>query len=325
MKAIVCHGYGPVSGLRYEDTPDPVPGSEEVLIDSAAIGVNYPDGLLVQGLYQIKPETPFIPGMEAAGTVEAVGPGVSRFKRGDRVVAMVDHGAYAEKLTAPETRVFALPETMDFADACALMCAWGTAHHALRQRARLQSGETLLVLGGGGSTGLAAVSIGKAIGARVIAVASTEAKRAACLESGADLALPYEALRDALKRETGGRGVDVAFDPVGGAAFEVAARAMARNGRLLVVGFASGEIPKLAANLVLLKESSVIGVFWGAFVNREPDVYAANNRELFDWHARGMIRTRIDESRPLAEAADALQRILDRGAIGKTILIPQGA
>jgi len=324
MKAMVCHEYGPISGLRYEDVPDPVPGDKEVLINAGAIGVNYPDGLLVQGLYQMKPETPFIPGMEAAGTVAAVGPGVSQFKPGERVVAMVDRGAYAQKVAAPASRVFALPETMPFDDACALMCAWGTAHHALRQRARLQSGETLLVLGGAGSTGQAAISIGKAIGARVIAVASSETKREACLESGADVALPYEDLRDALKRETGGRGVDVAFDPVGGAAFEVAARAMARNGRLLVVGFASGEIPKLAANLVLLKESSVVGVFWGAFVNNEPDAYAENNRELFDWHTGGVIKTRIDESRPLAEAADALQRILDRGAIGKTILIPQG-
>lgn len=325
MKAIVCHEYGAISDLRYEDVPDPDPGDAEVLINAEAIGVNYPDGLLVQGLYQMKPETPFIPGMEAAGIVEAVGAGVSEFKPGDRVVAMVDHGAYAHKVTAPARRVFALPETMPYDDACALMCAWGTAHHALRQRARLQSGETLLVLGGAGSTGLAAISIGKAIGAKVIAVASSEEKRAACLESGADVALPYEDLRGALKRETAGRGVDVAFDPVGGAAFEVAARAMARNGRLLVVGFASGEIPKLPANLVLLKESSVVGVFWGAFVNKEPDVYAENNRELFDWHARGVIKTRIDESRPLADAADALQRILDRGAIGKTILIPQGA
>lgn len=325
MKAIVCHEYGPVSKLRHEDIPTPSPGDGEVLISAGAIGVNYPDGLLVQGLYQMKPETPFIPGMEAAGAIETVGPGVPQFKPGDRVVAMVDHGAYAQKVCAPANRVFALPDTMPFDDACALMCAWGTAHHALRQRARLQSGETLLVLGGAGSTGLAAISIGKAIGARVIAVASSEAKRAACLESGADIALPYEDLRDALKRETGGRGVDVAFDPVGGAAFEVAARAMARNGRLLVIGFASGEIPKLAANLVLLKESSVVGVFWGAFVNKEPETYARNNRELFDWHARGMIKTRIDERRPLADAADALQRILDRRAVGKTILIPQGA
>lgn len=324
MKAIVCHEYGAVSDLRYEDVPDPVPGDGEVLINANAIGVNYPDGLLIQGLYQMKPETPFTPGMEAAGTVEAVGSGVAQFKPGDRVVAMVDHGAYAEKVSAPVTRVFALPDTMSFDDACALMCAWGTAHHALRQRAQLQSGETLLVLGGAGSTGLAAISIGKAIGARVIAVASTETKRTACLESGADAALPYKDLRDALKNQTGGRGVDVAFDPVGGAAFEVAARAMARNGRLLVVGFASGEIPKLAANLVLLKESSVVGVFWGNFVNKEPEVYAENNRELFDWHARGVIRTRIDESRPLSDAAAALQRILDRGAVGKTILIPQG-
>ena len=321
MKAIICPKYGPVSNLEYCDLPDPRPGPDEVVIKAHAIGVNYPDGLLVQGLYQMKPETPFVPGMEAAGRVEAIGDNVIHVKPGDRVVAMVDLGGYAEKVVAPDARVFTLPETMDFDDACALMCAWGTAHHALRQRARLKPGETLLVLGGAGSTGLAAISIGKAIGANVIAVASTGEKQTACLEAGADVALPYEGLREALKQHHG-RGVDVAFDPVGGAAFDVAARAMARNGRLLVVGFASGEIPKLPVNLVLLKEFSLIGVFWGSFVAREPDVYAANNRELFAWHTTGLIKPRIDERRPLSEAAQALQRILDRGAIGKTILVP---
>lgn len=322
MKAIVCPDYGPVSTLDYRDVPDPEPGPQDVVINAVAIGVNFPDGLLVQGLYQMKPETPFIPGMEAAGLVAAVGDKVSKFKPGDRVATLLDHGGYAEKVLTPASRVFSLPSSMEFEDACALMCAWGTAHHALRQRADLQPDETLLVLGGAGSTGLAAISIGKAIGARVIAVASSAEKQAACREAGADVALPYEGLRDALKVETGGRGVDVAFDPVGGAAFDVAARAMARHGRLLVVGFASGEIPKLPVNLVLLKEYSLVGVFWGAFVAKQPELYAANNRELFAWHSAGLIKPRIDERRPLSQAAAALQRILDRGAIGKTILIP---
>lgn len=321
MKAIVCPAYGPVSNLEYRDLPDPEPGPDEVVIRSEAIGVNYPDGLLVQGLYQMKPETPFVPGMEAAGVVEATGNKVIHVKPGDRVVTLLDLGGYAEKVLAPANRVFPLPDTMAFDDACALMCAWGTAHHGLRQRANLKPGETLLVLGAAGSTGLAAVSIGKAIGAHVIAVASTEAKQTACLEAGADVALPYEGLREALKSFPG-RGVDVAFDPVGGAGFDVAARAMARNGRLLVVGFASGEIPKLPVNLVLLKEYSLIGVFWGSFVAKEPAVYAANNRELFAWHSTGLIKPRIDERQPLSQAATALQRILDRGAIGKTILVP---
>lgn len=321
MKAIVCPEYGPVSNLDYRDVADPAPGPDEVVIRAEAIGVNFPDGLLVQGLYQMKPETPFVPGMESAGVVESVGENVIHLKPGDRAVALVTLGGYAEKVLAPASKVFALPESMDFDDACALMCAWGTSHHALRQRAQLKSGETLMVLGGAGSTGMAAISIGKAIGAQVIAVASTPEKQQACLEAGADVALPYEGLRENLKRDHG-RGVDVVFDPVGGAAFDVAARAMARNGRLLVVGFASGEIPKLPANLVLLKEYALIGVFWGAFTAKEPEAYAANNRELFDWHSKGLIKPRIDERRPLAEAASALQRILDRGAIGKTILIP---
>lgn len=321
MKAIVCPEYGPVSNLDYRDLPDPTPGPGEVVITAQAIGVNYPDGLLVQGLYQMKPETPFVPGMEAAGIVEAVGEDVIHVRPGDRVVTLLSLGGYAEKVLAPADKVFPIPASMSFADACALMCAWGTSHHALRQRAHLKAGETLLVLGGAGSTGLAAISIGKAIGAHVIAVASSPEKQAACLEAGADVALPYEGLRETLKANHG-RGVDVAFDPVGGAAFDIAARAMARNGRLLVVGFASGEIPKLPVNLVLLKEYALIGVFWGAFTAKEPDAYAANNRELFDWHSKGLIKPRMDESRPLSEAASALQRILDRGAIGKTILIP---
>ncbi|MBU2486091.1 MAG: NADPH:quinone oxidoreductase family protein, partial [Alphaproteobacteria bacterium] len=286
MKAIVCPEYGPLSNLEFRDLPDPdpEPGPDEVVIRAEAIGVNFPDGLLVQGLYQMKPETPFVPGMEAGGIVEAVGRNVTHVSPGDRVVVMLSNGAYAQKVLAPANRVFPIPGTMSFADACALMCAWGTSHHALKQRANLQPGETLLVLGAAGSTGLAAISIGKAMGARVISVASSEAKQQACLEAGADVALPYDGLRDALKQEAPS-GVDVAFDPVGGAAFDVAARAMARNGRLLVVGFASGEIPKLPVNLVLLKEYSLVGVFWGAFVAKEPDVYAANNRELFAWHS----------------------------------------
>ncbi|MDP2733361.1 MAG: NADPH:quinone oxidoreductase family protein [Hoeflea sp.] len=321
MKAIVCPSYGPVSNLEYCELPDPRPGPDEVVIRSQAIGVNYPDGLLVQGLYQMKPEPPFVPGMEAAGVVETVGDNVIHVKPGDRAVALLDLGGYAEKVLAPESRVFTLPDSMDFDDACALMCAWGTAHHALKQRAHLKPGETLLVLGGAGSTGLAAISIGKAIGAHVIAVASTPEKQTACVEAGADVALPYEGLRETLKQEHG-RGVDVVFDPVGGAAFDTAARAMARNGRLLVVGFASGDIPKLAANLVLLKEFSLIGVFWGSFIDKEPAAYAANNRELFAWHSTGLIKPRIDQRLPLQQAAPALQRILDRGAIGKTILVP---
>lgn len=321
MKAIICRGFGPIDRLAYADMPDPVAGAGEVVIRVEAAGVNFPDGLLVQGLYQMKPDAPFVPGMEAVGVIEALGAGVTGVAVGDRVASMGALGGYAEKLAAPAATLIPVGD-MDAADVCALLVAYGTSHHALKQRAALQAGETLLVLGAAGATGIAAIQIGKIMGARVIAVASSAEKRAVAADAGADDVIGYDGLKDTLKTLTGGRGVDVAFDPVGGDAFDIVARSMARNGRLLVVGFASGTIPKLAVNLTLVKEFSVVGVFWGNFTRLEPAVYAANMVELQGWYRKGRVKPLIEGRYPLRDAAAVLTRVLGRGAVGKIVLIP---
>lgn len=322
MKAIVARDFGPIDQLAYADWPEPAVEGRTVVIDAEVIGVNFPDGLLVQGLYQMKPPTPFVPGMEVAGRVAAVGDKVTGFKVGDRVASVSSLGAYAEKVGAHEATVMKLPDGVSGEDACALMCGYGTAHHALKQRAQLKAGETLCVLGASGATGVAAVQIGKAMGARVIAVASTEEKRRVASQAGADEAIGYEDLKDRLKELTGGKGVDVAFDPVGGEAFDALSRSMAWGGRLLVIGFASGTIPKLPVNLTLVKGYSVVGVFWGAFTQKEPQVYADNMKELIGWHLAGKVKPVIEGVYPLAEAPAVLARVLGRGATGKIVLRP---
>jgi len=322
MKAIVCEDYGPIENLAYKDVDEPSPKGREVVIEAEAVGVNYPDGLLVQGLYQAKPDLPFIPGMESAGTVVAVGPDVSRLKIGDRVVASMQLGAFAEKVAVDEAAAMPLPDGFDAGIACALVCGYGTAHHALKQRAALKPGETLLVLGAAGATGLAAIQIGKTMGARVIAVASSAEKQALARAEGADEAIGYEDLRGDIKRLTDGAGVDVAFDPVGGEAFDALARSMAWNGRLLVIGFASGTIPKLPVNLALVKGYSLVGVFWGAFTRKEPEVFADNMRELMGWAVDGSVRPHVSERAKLADAADVLRRMHDRQTTGKIVLVP---
>ena len=322
MKVIQCQSYGPIDELVYCGMPDPIPGPDEIVIATEAIGVNYPDGLLVQGLYQAKPELPFVPGMEAAGRVESIGASVTRFKPGDRVVVSLPHGAYAEKVVAPQMAAMPLPDEVSFEAACALVCAYGTSHHALKQRAALAPGETLLVLGAAGSTGIAAIEIGKIMGARVIAVASSEEKRALATAKGADEAIGYDDLRGDIKRLTAGKGIDVAFDPVGGDAFEAVARSMAWNGRLLVVGFASGTIPKLAVNLTLVKGFACVGVFWGAFTSKEPKVFADNMSELMGWAATGRVSPEISERAKLEDAADVLTRMHARQTMGKIVLVP---
>ena len=322
MKAILARAFAPIEQLEWVDWPDPEAGGSCVVIEAEAIGVNYPDGLLVQGLYQLRPELPFIPGMEVAGRVAAVGEEVRSLIPGDRVAGLCSIGGYAQKVAVAEESVFKLPDEMSAEHACALLCGYGTAHHALRQRARLEPGETLCVLGASGLTGLAAVQIGKAIGARVIAVASTPQKRALAERAGADMVLPYENLREALREATGGRGLDVAFDPVGGDSFEALARAMAWRGRLLVVGFASGTIPSFPVNLALVKGFSIVGVFWGSFVRREAALYAENMKELIDWYLAGRVRPLIDGVYPLSDAAGVLARVLGRGSHGKAILDP---
>lgn len=322
MKAIIARDYGPLENLEYADWPEPQAGAGEVVIEAEAIGVNFPDGLLVQGLYQMKPQVPFVPGMEMAGRVVAAGDGVKTLKVGDRVAAMGSLGAYAEKMAAPEKTVMKLPDGIPAADACALMCGYGTSHYALKQRGQLRAGETLCVLGASGLTGLAAVQIGKAMGARVIAVASSDEKRKHARDAGADEAIGYDDLRDDLKSLTGGKGVDVAFDPVGGDSFDALARSMGWGGRLLVIGFASGTIPKLPVNLTLVKGFAVVGVFWGAFTAKEPAVYVDNMRELIGWYVAGKVKPLIESKHKLSDAADVLKRVLGRGAMGKLILEP---
>lgn len=322
MKAIVARGFAPLEALDYADWPEPVAGPREIVIEAEAIGVNFPDGLMVQGLYQFKPPLPFVPGMEIAGRVVAVGVEVKGFKIGDRAGAVTGIGAYAERVAVHEAMAMKLPAGVPAADATALMCGYGTSHHALKQRAQLKAGETLVVLGASGLTGLAAIQIGKVMGARVIAVASSDAKRAIARGAGADEVIGYDNLKDDLKALTGGKGVNVAFDPVGGEAFDALSRSMGRGGRLLVVGFASGTIPKFPINLALVKEFSLVGVFWGNFTKEEPAVYADNMRELMGWYAEGKVKPVIEGSYRLADAAQVLGRIMGRGASGKLVLVP---
>jgi NADPH2:quinone reductase len=322
MKAIVARDFAPIEELVYADWPEPEASGDTVVIEAEAIGVNYPDGLLVQGLYQLKPQTPFVPGMEVAGRVVAVGEKVKSVKAGDRVAAMSSLGSYAEKVAAPERSVMKLPGGMDAADACALLCGYSTSHYALKQRGQLKPGETLCVLGASGATGIAAVQIGKVMGARVIGVASSEEKRKLAREAGADETLGYENLKDALKQATGGKGVDVAYDPVGGDAFDALSRSMGWGGRLLVIGFASGRIPQFPVNLALVKGYSVVGVFWGDFTRREPKAFQANMQELVGWYMEGKVKPLIEGTYPLADAARVLERIHSRGAVGKLVLRP---
>ena len=320
MKAIICREYGPISALEYGDMESPEPGPKEIVVRAEAIGVNYPDGLLVQGLYQSKPPVPFVPGMEVVGEVIAVGSEVTKFKKGDRIGSVSMLGAYAEEVKVHQNSAMPVPAGVDGGAVTALMCGYGTSHHALKQRANLQPGETLVVTGAAGLTGLAAVQIGKVMGARVIAVASSEEKRQLALANGADVALGYDNLKDTLKEATGGKGADVVFDVVGGDVFDACSRAMAWKGRLLVIGFASGRIPQFPVNLALVKGYSVVGVFWGSFTAHEPQLYADNMAELMRWYMDGMVKPHVEAVYQLAEASAALTYIHDRKATGKVVL-----
>ena len=322
MKAIVCNNFGPIQNIEYKDVKKPIIQDKSVIINVKSVGVNFPDGLLVQGKYQLKPETPFIPGMEVAGEIITVGSSVKNFQIGDRVVALSQLSGYAEQAVVQEKSVFKIPTNMSFDDSCALLCAYGTSHYALKQRAQLQKNELLVVLGASGSTGIAAIQIGKIIGAKVIAVSSNPEKQKIAKDNGADISIGYDNLKEELKSISNGKGVDVIFDPVGGDIFDTVARTMARSGRLLVIGFASGTIPKLAVNLALVKEFSVVGVFWGAFTRGEPEEYKNNMIELFEWYQKDLLKPLIEENYPLSEAAKVLEKILARGAKGKIILKP---
>ncbi|WP_236172035.1 NADPH:quinone oxidoreductase family protein [Pseudomonas pseudonitroreducens] len=322
MKAVLCKAFGPAETLVLEDIASPEPKKNEVLLQVHAAGVNFPDTLIIEGKYQFKPPFPFSPGGEAAGVVGAVGEKVSHVKPGDRVMALTGWGSFAEEVAVPSYSVMPIPDGMDFASAAAFGMTYGTSMHALKQRANLQPGETLLVLGASGGVGLAAVEIGKAMGAKVIAAASSEAKLEVAKAAGADVLINYSegSLKDKLKEITGGQGVDVIYDPVGGELFEEAFRSIAWNGRMLVVGFASGTIPALPANLTLLKGASLVGVFWGSFAQRQPQDNAANFQQLFKWFAEGKIKPLVSQTFPLEKAADAINHLGQRKAVGKVVV-----
>jgi NADPH2:quinone reductase len=324
MKALLCKRHGLPETLVVEETPDPIPGPGEVVVDMKAAGVNFPDVLIIQNKYQFKPELPFSPGAEVAGVVSAVGPEVMSLKPGDRVMGSCGHGAFAEKVLVKENKTLRIPDGIDFDVAAAFTLTYGTSWHALVDRAALAAGETLLVLGAAGGVGLAAIEIGKALGARVIAAASSPEKLAVCREHGADALIDYsrEDLREAIKRETAGNGPDVIYDPVGGQYAEPAFRSIAWRGRYLVIGFANGEIPRLPLNLALLKGASIVGVFWGAYTAREPDRFAADLEEMFGRIAKGELRPHISRRYPLAEGARALEDLMNRRAIGKLVIVP---
>ena len=324
MKAIVCEKFAPVEELQYKDVPDPIIQPGHVIIDVDAVGVNYPDGLLVQGLYQMKPEHPFVPGTEVAGIISEVGEGVNHLKVGQRVVAMNMLNAYAEKILQPAQLVMPLPDSIPSEEAAGLITAHATAHHALKQRANIQPGETLVVTGAAGGTGLAAVQIGKEMGAKVIAVCSTPEKLQTAKENGADVLINYteQDLKEAIKQATDGKGADVVYECVGGDTFHACSRAMAWNGRLLVIGFAGGEIPEFPVNLSLVKGYSVVGVFWGSFTQHQPQDFAANMQELLGWYLQGKVKVIVDEALPLAEAKSALNKVMGREVRGKMVLKP---
>ena len=322
MKAVLCKAFGPPESLVVEETPVPKAGAKDVLIAVHAAGLNFPDTLIIQGKYQFKPPFPFSPGMEVAGVVEAVGPDVTLVKPGDRVMASTGHGGFAEVALAPEQSVHRIPDTMDFASAAAFPITYGTTYHALVDRAHLAAGEWLLVHGAGGGVGLNAVELGRHLGARVIATAGSDEKLKLAQEYGAEFVINYshEKIRDKVKEITGGAGADVIYDPVGGDVFDESMRCIAWEGRLLVVGFASGRIPELPANLVLLKGCEVVGVFWGSFATRDPARNRANIATMFQWYEAGRLKPHVSATFPLDQVPQAMQALLARKISGKAVI-----
>jgi len=322
MKAVLCRQYGPPDSLRIEEIESPRAGPGEVVVTTRAASVNFPDVLIIQNKYQFKPPLPFSPGSELAGVVKEVGDGVSAWRPGDKVIAFTTYGAFAQEVKTEATRLLPLPEGMSFETGAAFLLTYGTSDHALRDRAALRPGETLLVLGAAGGVGLAAIEIGKALGARVIACASSQEKLAVCRSHGADEMIDYAAedLRERIKTLTGGRGVDVVYDAVGGPYSEPAFRSLAWRGRLLVVGFAAGEIPKLPLNLALLKGASVVGVFWGDFVRRESKAFAESVEQLGEWYRAGKLKPHVSQTFRLDQAAEALKLMAARQVKGKVVL-----
>jgi NADPH2:quinone reductase len=324
MKALLCKRYGAPDDLVIEDIADPLAGPGEAVVRIKAAALNFFDTLIIAGKYQTKPAMPFSPAAEFAGVVESVGPGVTTVKAGDRVVGYLGYGAAREKVAARAERLVPIPDALDFDRAAGLCVTYGTTLHALKDRGRLQPGETLAVLGASGGVGLAAVELGKVMGARVIACASSDDKLAFAKKHGADDGINYarEDLKEALRRVTGGKGADVIYDPVGGPYAESAFRSIAWQGRFLVIGFAAGDIPKMPLNLPLLKGADIVGVFWGSFTERDPAGHRANTAQILDWCAQGKLSGHIQAVYPLTEAAIALKALAARKVMGKIILRP---
>ncbi|MBT8087832.1 MAG: NADPH:quinone oxidoreductase family protein [Gammaproteobacteria bacterium] len=322
MRALVCNQYGPPESLVIEEREDPVAGDGQILVNVAAAGINFPDVLSIAGKYQVKTPTPFIPGNEAAGIVEALGQGVTHYEVGDKVIINTLGGAFAEKCVADVRMSAPLPDALSFEQGAGFSVTYGTSYHALQQSAGLQAGETLLVLGAAGGVGITAVEIGKAMGARVIAAASTDAKLEFAASAGADETINYSdvPLKETVKELTGGKGADVVYDPVGGELADQAFRATAWHGRYLVIGFASGEIPKFAANIALLKEASIIGVWWGTWASKNPKQQVANMMAVAQLVKEGKLTPRVTESYALDDYTRAFQAITERRALGKVIL-----
>jgi NADPH2:quinone reductase len=322
MKAIVCLEWGKPESLTLAERPSPPVSSGQVRIGVHACGVNFADTLIIQGLYQEKPAFPFSPGMEVAGEVLEVGAGVAHVRVGDRVTAVTGHGGYAEEVVTNAPTALPIPPMMDYVTAAGFAITYGTSHIALVHRARLQPGETLLVHGAAGGVGLTAVEIGKLLGATVIATASTPEKLALAQQYGADHLINYrqEKFRDRVKEMTNGKGAHVIYDPVGGDVFDESLRCIAWEGRLLVIGFADGRIPQLPVNLALVKNMSVVGVYWGGYSVRQPQVITDSLHTLLAWYAEGKIRPYISQTYPLAQAADALNSLINRQSTGKVVL-----
>lgn len=322
MRAVLCRELADYTALRIEDVPAPLLGAGQVRIAVHAAGVNFADSLVVQGRYQEKQTPPFIPGFEAAGVVLDVGAGVTGCKAGDRVMAILDGGGFAEEAVARAEDVFVIPDNMDFVTAAGFPVAYGTSHHGLRARANLQPGETLLIHGAAGGVGLTAVEIGHCLGAKVIATAGGADKLAVCAAYGADHGIDYKAedVRERVKALTGGRGADVVYDPVGGAVFDASLRCTAPNGRILVIGFASGTVPQIPANILLVKNLTVIGYYWGAYRRLDSQGLRASYEELLGWFAEGRLKPVVSQTYDLADAVAAIGSLKQRTATGKVVL-----
>lgn len=322
MKAILCHAWGGPESLVIEEVPSPVVGPNEVRMAVYACGVNFADTLMIAGHYQVKPPFPFSPGLEVAGHILEVGRNVKHLQVGNRVAALCGYGGFAEEIVVPANMVLPIPDVMDDLSAAAFIITYGTSHVALKQRAHLQPGEVLLVHGAAGGVGLTAVEIGKQMGATVIATASTPAKLALAQQYGADHLINYreEDFRTRVKALTGGKGADVIYDPVGGSVFEQSLRCINWEGRLLVIGFAGGKIPKAPANIVLVKNISIVGVHWGGYAQRNPEVLLSSLQTLLNWYSAGKLKPHVSQTFSLEEAPAALNTLLQRKAKGKVVL-----